>query len=44
MEAIQPRFRQPNPPLQRTRFAPEIGAILERGFVPTVIPILTARR
>jgi hypothetical protein len=30
--------------LQRTRFAPEIGAILEADFVPTAILISTARR
>jgi hypothetical protein len=35
---------RPNPPLQRTRSAPEIGAILERDFVPFVIPIYLARR
>jgi hypothetical protein len=35
---------RPNPPLQRTRFAPEIGAILQRDFVLNVVPISTARR
>jgi len=38
---IRPR---PNPPLQRTRFAPKIGAILTGDFVLSFVPILTARR